>query len=479
MLSSKQYCIQLTEATAELIHKPIILKPGRDFGNEGNVLYHPDLPESFLDDDLALGFEHQLCHIRAGSSGMLHRTFADSEAGKQPRSKRVLFRDVLGCFIAVLECYRVDILMQNHAGYFSRMSAIRKELIGLDATTWSRVPEDQEGLLRLASDLAKKWVGTAEELPFGESVVLPLGDCLAKTAEYRENKKDYLQALMSEDWVKFELTDSPTKKVAAPIVPHQINLDPEEIGASDLVRRECLKVLGNSCHRLQDSGSSVDIPALIRLCVKGDDTRVFSQDARRPGFRAVVLVDRSGSMTTEKYTAAVKTCRILKRAFRGIVSMEFGYFCQDVGKDITVELYHPDEESFALPVPIRLSATPTWAALDFAVHRLRGAGEKYIFLITDGLPLAEGVSKEDARSAVRKAVNRATLDRITVVPILIGEAITKAGPNNTKIPAIRFDVRAEHMTFMFGPHWECSDPSRLANLVTSSVVKSFKKISHI
>lgn len=253
--------------------------------------------------------------------------------------------------------------------------------------------------------------------------------------------------------------------IECPIVWEDIHAITPGLSAADLVvadriRMQCLRALQKTAMSFDSAGISVDIQQLIQRRVSKQAVPVFNTVVPTRGFRAIVLVDRSGSMkgwkdegkpkkrvwdTDSRLAQAYRAANILQTATAipkvrldvwgfteygtGIVQMNrYLNHCGEPEKDIR-------------------GSTPIHVALQSAVNELSSASDtNHIFLLTDGAPSWNNFDKtraslEDLMTAVKNVVSVARKRRIVVSTMLIGPE-----PRNDKQDGITNQQASE----MFG-----------------------------
>lgn len=255
------------------------------------------------------------------------------------------------------------------------------------------------------------------------------------------------------------------------------------------------RVKGRAERALDSGGTEVDIEAYIERCVNGDDRPVFRSETRGRGFKCILLVDRSGTMTGVKTEQAERAYRVLRAAlkFPFVEMRAWGFNSLDYGRT-TLYRFEPDMPCFTTPKSPVGGFTPLHTGIDLAVKELRrGTERKVLFVLTDGFPEhfnadGQAYGKKQLLDFVRQSVTQATAAHVRVVGTFIGEleharvsthAYTR--PSVSEMRESEADasleslIPREQLAYMFGPpkNWRVLDPRRLGDELIALVTDTF------
>ena len=296
---------------------------------------------------------------------------------------------------------------------------------------------------------------------------------IASQKEMEEILNEALKAVRvsvpKDDWIK---KDSMAKVVFHDIGTADAKKKAEPLSSTDQdtirrLRSTFYRVMGKRRWSLDDSGLEVDIPAYIERVASKRNVPCFRLEELGRGFKSLLLIDRSGSMTGFKTVRAERACRIIAKALNyPFVDLNiWGFQSLDHGQ-VDVSRFNPKMETFSTPRSKVDGNTPLHTAMKLAVRYLdRGDEMKQLIVITDGEPFFTnkgGIRLPSAqlRIWVRDEVRWARNHGINVACLMIGK-----------------DANTAHMQEMFGTprNWKVISEERLGNdmvdLVTSSFVR--------
>jgi hypothetical protein len=187
------------------------------------------------------------------------------------------------------------------------------------------------------------------------------------------------------------------------------------------------QVMGRRKQILEDTGVEPDIPAVIHRRLSHRAEPVFRAEKPGRGFKAMLLLDRSGSMLAEKTMQCDRGRKVLQRAlkfpFVEIVTWGFN------ATDGTISLARFDNEVQSLYAKGNLApiagGTPLHLAIQVARQYLeRGNEKKHIFVLTDGAPIfwrfdGEPITSSALRRFVRREIDAARRKGIGVTTLII------------------------------------------------------------
>lgn len=269
---------------------------------------------------------------------------------------------------------------------------------------------------------------------------------------------------------QYLLTDEPDKILIAEVLPEQIlkeskiEIPPEQQIDIDRMRAVFAKFIGKKISRLIDDGEEIDVQALIRYRLDGQDDEIFEDDALTKGFAYLTLCDMSHSMSGEPFDYVCLGSEMLKQAldypfvkshlwgFRGAIgagSVNYVTAREKIlaatkGGEVWIYKYHKDCDGYLASavegcnkhrketIPVQCGGTtPTNIGIRVATKYLSSAVsagmEKRIFLLTDGNPTQyelNGTQTEHLMRSVKEEIIAARGKGIKVYTTILGDEIT-------------------------------------------------------
>lgn len=234
------------------------------------------------------------------------------------------------------------------------------------------------------------------------------------------------------------------------------------------LRQRFMRVMGQKRSTLEEDGFEVDVASMIQHRVTGLPMPCFKHDVRGRGFKAMILIDRSGSMNGTKTRDAERACRIITKALKlpFVDVAVWGFTSQNPGEVILHRYDMKSDGMHGAPVG---GSTPIHVALRVAARWMgQGDESKQLFLLTDGMPVfqrrdGDSFSTSQLMLFTRQEANEARRNGVNVTCAMIGD-----------------DVSDKHLTFMFGhsKNWRKLDERTfgkdLVDLVSSSFTDYLK-----
>jgi hypothetical protein len=234
------------------------------------------------------------------------------------------------------------------------------------------------------------------------------------------------------------------------------------------------RVMGRRRSALTDSGTEIDVGAYLAGKISGVMEPCFKVEERGQGFKAMILLDQSGSMRGDKATQVQRACRVITKAlkFPFVEVQVWGFQSRESGQ-IDVTRWASGVDSFVLPESQTGGCTPLHIATRLASRSLdRGKETKRMFVLTDGMPVharrdGRQMSTRQLMALTRKEVNEARQSGVGVTGILIGD--------ETRPGVTRYDMRDADLKYMFGPssNWRKISGSTLGSDLVKVVSTSF------
>lgn len=227
------------------------------------------------------------------------------------------------------------------------------------------------------------------------------------------------------------------------------------------------RVLGRRKYTLQESGSAIDVPSYLEGMLTGQPVPCFTSEDRGRGFKVLVLLDRSSSMSGKKTDEAERACRVVSQAlsFPFVDLHVWGFQSHNTALNLT--RFDRQTMTFTTPQSKVGGNTPMHLALRVATRFMEAGSEaKQIILITDGWPsftTEQGKLHPKAlRGFVRAEVRHARRLGMNVTGVVIGKdkSMDDAG-----------------LSSMFGPpaNWKRMDSKHLGDGLVRIVSSSFTR----
>jgi len=292
----------------------------------------------------------------------------------------------------------------------------------------------------------------------------------------------FRQQMTHDDWLR---RDSHAKVVFRDVKPRDVlGMHVYPLSAEDQLTIQKLRglfnrVMGKRRLQLEETGTEIDVPALIERRVTGANIPVFRHEVRGQGFKPLILIDRSGSMGGDKQIQSERACRIIARALRyPFVDLHIWGFQSLANGQVDIVRFDPKVEVFDTDKSRIAGVTPFHLAIRVA-HRFleRGTEMKHLFAVTDGFPV---YSRKDGQSfstkqlimLVREEVHAAKVRGIATTGAIIGSS---AMLYNDQPGSAYFDLGPRELKFMFGAQrfWKQIHPQTFGNDLVRLVSASF------
>lgn len=293
----------------------------------------------------------------------------------------------------------------------------------------------------------------------------------AEMTEAVDKAKEAVQELLEDDAitkrsggvVAFEDVSKSSLRNKAEVLP-------EDRRTVERLRGIFNRVLGKRNSRLEDSGVEIDVEAFLQRKVSGEDLPVFKAPVLGRGFKALVLLDFSSSMSGCKLATVDRVARIVTQAMKyPFVDLKvWGFTSRDNG--VANLMRFPENAGSFLPggSTCTTGVTPLHIAIRVARKALlKGSDRKHLFVITDGYPvfrsLEGGCGTMNLIEEVKLEIERTRRDGISVTSVMIQGGSLFGGMSD------------DQLGFMFGPRrtWKSVDSSSLKTDLVSLISGSF------
>lgn len=207
-------------------------------------------------------------------------------------------------------------------------------------------------------------------------------------------------------------------------------LNGEDARTARLLKERFNRVHQRMTKRLTDAGTEVDVEAYIRSLASDSPDPVFKEDVPGRGFKTLILVDRSSSMSGLPSMQVERATRILKNALKqpNIAVHVWGF--QSNGPEVRItRIDSKTDIQTCEAMPVR-GETPLHIAVRTAVNWLSdGTEKKQLIVLTDGVPVfstssGRSYGEKQLVDMVGKECNRARKQGINVTAVGIGHGVT-------------------------------------------------------
>ena len=282
------------------------------------------------------------------------------------------------------------------------------------------------------------------------------------------------QEMNEDDWLTKDAMAKVVFKDIAKNVGEKVALLAEDSSAVQRLRSQFFRVMGKKKTALTDTGSEIDMAAYIEMRATKQAMPIFKHEERGQGFKALILVDRSGSMAGPRTASAERACRIISKAMHfPFVNLQVWGFKSSQGGQVDIDRFNPQTNGYSSSAADVGGTTPLHVATKVACRYLEDGDEaKHLFVITDGFPV---YSRRDGTDFptwqlmmyTRESLVAARRAGVGVTGILLGEKDYEGKP--------AFDLTPKQMGFMFGHarNWRMMDSERLGTDLVRLVSSSF------
>lgn len=356
---------------------------------------------------------------------------------------------------------RAEALNQAIDRFGALPEAAKKSLDDVSESKFKRANEEHQANRRVRAALAAE-VKDDTKL---ETVLAASSDqmlnIVRRARETIRNTPTHDDRIRNDAYVKVIFTDVAPSEHRDP----HLRLSPEDEAIVQRLRAMFHRVMGRRVNALEDAGTQIDIPALIERRLAQDDRPVFCVDRLGRGFRALVLVDRSGSMEGVRTQQAERSCQIISRAlkFPFVRTSVWGFQSWNAG-EVNITRFRPGAEVFESDSAVVGGVTPLHTAIRVAIRDLEdGSDRKHLFVLSDGFPVfarKDGATYGTATlmGFVRSNVMLARTKGIGVTGVMIGD-----------------NVAPKSMAYMFGPskYWRVLNEEKFGPDLIDLVTQSF------
>ena len=286
---------------------------------------------------------------------------------------------------------------------------------------------------------------------------------MAQTVKELEKALETVDAMLEDDWI--------TRDAGAPVVlvdvehpSHYLTpMRPEDQRYATQLKQMFARVHARASKQLSDSGAEIDIEAVVSNRMNRTLDPVFKQEASGRGFKALVLVDRSGSMAGERTHQVDRASKVLRTALDlPYVHYEtWGFQSDNSGKVILTRVPKQIDVEGTMKAD---GQTPLHIALRTAVNYLgTGTERKHLIVLTDGEPC---YSHGSGRTATEKTLT-----------LQVGKETMRARKMGVNVSALAIGdaVGPKRMRTMFGgePNWKIVENKRVSSSLVQLISRAF------
>jgi len=249
-------------------------------------------------------------------------------------------------------------------------------------------------------------------------------------------------------------------------------LDPMDVSSVKRMRAVFMRTLGRRKYALRDTGAETDIQAYIQRQVTNAPLDCFTHEERGMGFRALLLVDLSSSMSGPKAIQVERACRMLRRAldFPFCTVTVWGFSSPGGGR---VNLHRFSVKDKDPPIKHFVNGcTPLHIAVKLAIRELWDSTEdRHLLVLTDGMPYFQSwkgydYSTDQLQQYVAEAIKTGRSRGVHTTAMLVGDS------HGGKV---HYDISPKAMRKMFGPSklWKRVGPETLGRDLVQMISSSF------
>lgn len=192
--------------------------------------------------------------------------------------------------------------------------------------------------------------------------------------------------------------------------------------------------LGKKRMSLNEIGSSIDVRSVIDRRVSKNDCPIFMQDNPGRGFKALVMIDQSGSMGGHKRDNAERACQILTQALDyPFVDLGIWGWTSTYASETQITRYDSACKGYRHK-DYSQGGTPLHIAMEMGCRYLEiGTETKYLFMCTDGCPsyatTRGGFSQKSAVEQTADTVRNSRRKGVNVIGVLFGNDVPDSTAN--------------------------------------------------
>jgi hypothetical protein len=363
-----------------------------------------------------------------------------------------------------------------------RAQDLANQALGLDVTKEDKLDDLLEGTEKDMQDLVEAAKAAMRQTPHEDEWLQR--DAMAKVVFKDVKRSDEAAARSAHHAERTRVRDRYAKLAANTARNHYeqmefdrledaVHADQSEAQTVQRLRALFYRVMGKRKATLADSGTEIDIPAYIACRQSGIMEPCFKSEERGQGFKAMLLLDKSGSMMGDKDQQVERAARIISKALRfPFVDLQIWGFQSHEAGSIQVIRYEKNMEFFNVSKASSGGMTPLHIAMRLGSRQMeKGTEKKQLFVLTDGFPVhyrrdGRMFDTNQLMMFCREEVHSARQQGIGVTGILVGNGY---GPN------IHYDMSPKQLKFMFGAprFWKTMAPGKLSQDLVKLVASSF------
>lgn len=252
------------------------------------------------------------------------------------------------------------------------------------------------------------------------------------TIETIKEALEVVRQTSEDDWITRDVHAKVRLVDVTEAPPNAVVMSANDRVAARRLKDLFQRVKSRTSKQLSDTGHEIDLESYINNKVGNTLGPVFKQETSGRGFKTLILVDRSSSMSGSRTDAAERATRILRQSLKS-PNVEFhvwGFQSSGAGVQLTrigsnVDLQNTGKMAVS-------GTTPLHIACKTAVNWLgSGHEKKQLIILTDGMPCYQSSSgksygESQLMQMVSKEVSRARKQGINVTTLVIGNEISDA-----------------------------------------------------
>lgn len=273
-------------------------------------------------------------------------------------------------------------------------------------------------------------------------------------------------AIHHDDWLRRDLKAVVAFKDISKDATRSAKLNGEQQLVIKRLRAHFMRVIGRQATSVEDVGTEIDVRAYIDRLVTKEPIPFFKSETNGRGFEALIVLDRSGSMSGSNHRSVNIACQMLAEAlnFPFVRLRVWGFNSPSPGL-VNVSRFAPGTKGFVSEESSSTGRTPLHVATQLAIRELqKGKGVRHLFMLTDGQPEFQAMSGGSYSQAsmfemTHNAIVQGKRCGVNTTGIILGNCITDEQMNKT---------------FITERHWErFEDPTLFCTELFNLVLRNF------
>jgi len=240
-----------------------------------------------------------------------------------------------------------------------------------------------------------------------------------------------------DDWLRHDLKAQINFTDIKPSECDAYTLTAEQRLTVQRLRAYFMRVIGARTTALDDAGSEIDVRAYIDRKVTNEPIPFFKSETSGRGFRALIVLDRSGSMGGFPHHQVNLACQMLAAALNfPFVKLDVWGFNSPSDGVVKISRFGRGTKGFQSEKSSSSGLTPLHVATQLAIRELMHDSDvRHLFMLTDGQPefvaLQGGrYSHEAMLDMTRKGVLLGKRHGVNTTGVVLGSGVETAKMNH-------------------------------------------------